>query len=252
MRFASLGSGSRGNAGLIEHGQTLLLVDCGFSLRELEKRLLRLGRDPGQVTAILLTHEHGDHASGAGVFARRHGTPVYLSAGTRAACASLQAGCRIISSHSPFAVGDLQITPFPVPHDAREPTQFVFSNGDLRIGLLTDVGMSTPHIEERLDGCDALLLECNHDVHMLQNGNYPAALKARVGGNFGHLSNAQAAALLQVIDTSRLQHIVAMHLSEKNNDMNLVRHALAESLGCETEWIAVAIQEEGLTWRELS
>lgn len=251
MRFASLGSGSRGNATLVEQDSTLLLVDCGFSLRETERRLLRLGRDPAQVSAILVTHEHGDHLSGVALFARRYGVPVWLSAGTCAASSGDIAGCNVFSSHASFAVGDIEITPFPVPHDAREPAQFVFGNGAQRLGLLTDTGSLTPHIEQQLTGCDALLLECNHDRAMLANGIYPPVLKARVGGDYGHLSNEQAGALLRRIDCSRLQHIVAAHISDKNNTPQLAVSALAAALDCSRDWIAAAHQDAGLDWREL-
>lgn len=252
MRFASLGSGSRGNATLVEQDDTLLLVDCGFSLRETERRLLRLGCEPAQVTAILVTHEHSDHINGVALFARRHQIPVWLTAGTRAACGAELSGARIFNGHAPFAVGAIEITPFPVPHDAREPAQFVFSNGAHRLGLLTDTGSLTPHIEQQLTACDALLLECNHDRAMLANGSYPPMLKARVGGNFGHLSNDQAAHLLRRIDCNRLQHIVAAHLSEKNNLPQLAVEALSTALDCSTEWIGIAQQDHGLDWRSLA
>jgi phosphoribosyl 1,2-cyclic phosphodiesterase len=251
MRFASLGSGSRGNATLVEQGSTLLLVDCGFSLRETERRLLRLGRDPAQVSALLVTHEHGDHLAGVALFARRYKVPVWLSAGTRGACRDEIAGAQVFNSHAAFAVGDVEVTPFPVPHDAREPTQFVFGNGVQRLGLLTDTGSLTAHIEQQLSGCDALLLECNHDRTMLANGIYPPVLKARVGGDYGHLSNAQAAALLRRIDNSRLQPIVAAHLSDKNNTPQLAVAALAAALDCNDDWIGVARQDDGLAWRAL-
>ncbi len=251
MRFASLGSGSRGNATLVEQGDTLLLIDCGFSLRETERRLSRLGRDPAQVSAVLVTHEHGDHIAGVALFARRYNVPVWLSAGTYSACRDDIATAAIFNSHTPFATGDLEVTPFPVPHDAREPVQFTFGNGAQRLGVLTDTGSLTPHIEQQLTGCDALLLECNHDRSLLANGIYPPSLKARVGGDYGHLSNEQAGALLRRIDCSRLQHIVAAHLSDKNNTPQLAGSTLATALDCSVEWIGIAQQEQGFGWREL-
>ena len=253
MRFASLGSGSRGNATLIESGSTLVMVDCGFSCRETERRLARLGRGAEQLAAILVTHEHGDHIRGVSALAREYGLPVWLSAGTQLMlrddalpeihCFDGQAG---------FCLGDLGIQPFTVPHDAREPCQFVFADGNHRFGLLTDTGRITAHIRASLDGCDALMLECNHDPAMLAGGPYSASLKARVGGPLGHLSNAQAASLLESIDSSRLQHVVAAHLSEKNNAPELARVALAAALGCAAEWVGVAGQETGLSWRALA
>jgi phosphoribosyl 1,2-cyclic phosphodiesterase len=252
MRFASLGSGSRGNAVLIEAGSTLVMVDCGFSCRETERRMARLGCPVERLTAVLVTHEHGDHIRGVPALARKYGLPVWLSAGT---CLMLQDDdlpeIHPIDGQTGFCVGALGIQPITVPHDAREPCQFVFADGKHRVGLLTDTGRITAHIRASLDGCDALILECNHDPDMLVAGPYSASLKARVGGPLGHLSNLQAAGLLESIDTTRLQHIVAAHLSEKNNHPDLARAALAAALNCTTQWIGVAEQETGLVWRAL-
>jgi len=255
MRFALFGSGSKGNATLVEHGQTRLLVDCGFSVRELERRMARLGVSGDSLSAILLTHEHNDHVGGAGALARKYRLPVWLTAGTAKAAAPRLGELpehRELNCHSEFAIGDLSVTPFPVPHDAREPCQFTFSDGARRLGLLTDTGRGTQHIETQLNGCDALILESNHDTEMLRNGPYPPRLQQRIGGGLGHLSNDQAAALLQRLDTSALQHLVAAHLSETNNLPELALQALSTALGCETEWISLADQELGLSWREIS
>lgn len=252
MRFASLGSGSRGNATLVEHGDTCVLLDCGFSVRETEYRLARLGRDPGDLSAVLVTHEHSDHIHGIGALARKYRLPVWASAGTLAAERLGEVPELVVfGSHAPFAIDALDVTPFPVPHDAREPCQFIFGDGARRLGVLTDTGSRTAHIEAMLSGCDALLLECNHDKTLLDNGRYPPSLKARVGGDLGHLSNAQSQALLAALDTTRLRHIVAAHLSEKHNTPALARAALASALGCEPEWIGVADQAQGLDWREI-
>lgn len=254
MRFALLGSGSRGNATLVEDGKTCLLVDCGFSVREVERRMGRLGASPDRLSAILVTHEHHDHLAGVGPLARKYRIPVWLTAGTGKA-GKKRLGelprLELINCHSEFAIDGLELRPFPVPHDAREPCQFVFSNGDKRLGLLTDTGRSTQHIERQLDACDALILESNHDLQMLANGPYPPALQARVGGALGHLSNGQAAEILQRIDSGSLQHLVAAHLSEKNNRPELAVEALSEALDCEREWITLADQEDGLDWREI-
>ncbi|HEX9801631.1 MAG TPA: MBL fold metallo-hydrolase [Gammaproteobacteria bacterium] len=254
MRFCLLGSGSRGNATLVEEGDTRLLVDCGFSLREVERRMARLGTAPDRLSAILVTHEHHDHLAGVGALSRKYRIPVWLSAGTGAAGLKRLGELprrSLLNCHSDFAIDGLHLHPFPVPHDAREPCQFIFSNGDQRLGLLTDTGRSTQHIEQQLDGCDALILESNHDLQMLANGPYPPALQARVGGGQGHLSNEQAAGILQRIDCSSLQHLVAAHLSEKNNRPDLAVEALSGALGCEREWIALADQDHGLGWREI-
>ena len=253
MQFASLGSGSRGNATLVEAGSTLLMVDCGFSCRETERRMARLGRSPDQLTAILVTHEHGDHIRGVPVLARKYGVPVWLSNGTRLMLRDddLPAVQRL-DGQARIALGDIEIQPYTVPHDAREPCQFVFEDGHHRFGMLTDTGRITAHIRACLDACDALLLECNHDPDMLAAGSYSASLKKRVGGPLGHLSNEQAGSLLQKTDTSRLQHIVAAHLSDQNNRPDLARQALALALGCEAGWIGIADQEAGLGWRALA
>jgi phosphoribosyl 1,2-cyclic phosphodiesterase len=252
MQFASLGSGSRGNATLIRHGNTTLMIDCGFSARETEKRLQLQGMSAAELAGIVVTHEHADHIQGIRVLARKHRLPVYATAGT-AGClpADLMGFIHEFSSHERFAIGDIEVQPFPVPHDAREPTQFVFHNGQHKLGLLTDVGMTTPVIEAALTGCDALLIEANHDVDMLERSEYPDYLKQRVGGRFGHLNNVQSASLLEKIDTTKLQHIVAMHISEKNNVPSLVTPLFAAALGCEQSWIGIAEQDAGFAWREL-
>ena len=240
IRYASLGSGSAGNALLVESGATCLMVDCGFGQRETLRRLARLNRDPAQLAGILVTHEHGDHICGVFPFARRHRLPVWLSHGTLAACASMSAGAdvRIIDSHVAFAVEALAIHPYPVPHDAREPVQYVFSDGARRLGLLTDAGDVTQHMRDVLSGVDGLILECNHDAALLAASNY--------------LENSAAAGLLRDIDRGRLQHVVAAHLSERNNLPELAIGALAGVLGDVAERVSVASQEAGFDWRQLS
>jgi phosphoribosyl 1,2-cyclic phosphodiesterase len=228
MRFASLGSGSRGNATLVEAGHTRLLIDCGYTLKEFERRLAALELCGEALSAILVTHEHADHVRGVGPLARRYGIPVLTSAGTaRAASFGELPELRLFASHGgAFRLGDIEIGPFAVPHDAREPCQFVLAARGRRLGLLTDAGRITPHIVDSLRGVDALLLECNHDAGMLARGPYPPALRARVGGPLGHLSNVQAAGLLEHLDHGRLAHLVAGHLSEKNNIPDLAAAAL--------------------------
>lgn len=255
IRFACLGSGSEGNALLVQSGNTRVLLDCGFALRETVRRLARLGCEPADLSAILVTHEHSDHVSGVTRLAARHGIPVWLSHGTHAHLAGLDAlpeDVHLFDSHNPFAVGDLWIHPFPVPHDAREPAQFVFSDGARRLGVLTDTGSITPHILTCLTGCDALVLECNHDSALLAGGPYPPGLKRRVAGPFGHLANEAAAALLAELDTTRLVHVIAAHLSRTNNRPELARRALAAALGCEEAWIGIADQDQGFDWRQIA
>jgi len=254
MRFASLGSGSEGNALLVQAGQTCVLMDCGFSLTDTSARLARLGLTAENLSGIVVTHEHGDHIAGVARLALKHSIPVWLTHGTRQMRRKALDGLSGLTEISPqlsFAIGELQIQPYAVPHDAAEPVQYVFSNGAKRLGVLTDTGCATPHIEATLSGCDALVLECNHDTTLLANGDYPWSLKQRVGGRYGHLNNAEAAALLARLDNRRLQHIVAAHLSHKNNTRELAVAALSAALGCDADWIAVATQQDGLGWREI-
>ena len=252
LRFASLGSGSKGNATLIESGSTRLLLDCGFSVSEIERRLQRLGLAADDLSAIVVTHEHADHIGGVARLSRKYRLPVWLTVGTLNAARDRDFhNFECFHAHDVFAIEDIELHPFPVPHDAREPCQFVFSDGELRLGVLTDTGHITPHIQRSLDGCDALLLECNYDPQMLEAGPYPAALKARVGGRLGHLANDQARALLEAIDTSRLCHLIGMHVSENNNTPDLAHQSLCEGLACQDERIEVACQQEGFGWRAL-
>ncbi len=257
MRFASLGSGSAGNALVVEVNQTRLMLDCGFNVKETSARLARLNLTPGDITGIVITHEHDDHAGGAFKLAAKYRIPVWLTYGTLKMVTryfpnqhDLQ--LHVVDSHTAFAIADIEVQPYPVPHDAREPIQCVFSDGNSTLGVLTDVGRSTPHIEDKLSGCNALVLECNHDASMLQSGPYSWALKKRVGGDLGHLENSDSANLLSKLDNSKLQHMVAAHLSAKNNTPLLAKSALAKALGCEMDWIGVADQLQGFDWRSLT
>jgi len=255
MRFASLGSGSSGNALLVEAGRTRILLDCGFGLKEVVTRLSRLELEPGDLDAILVTHEHDDHVGGVARLARRFDLPVYLTYGTLGAtggAGGTLSGTVLIDNHSPFTVGDIEVRPYPVPHDAREPAQFVFGDGKVSLGVLTDTGETTPHIAQMLSGLDALMLECNHDREMLAGGPYHARLKERIAGRLGHLDNDAAAELVRGIDCSRLQHVIAAHLSQQNNTPELARAALAGALNCAPDWVAIATQEDGFAWREIT
>jgi phosphoribosyl 1,2-cyclic phosphodiesterase len=257
LRFASLGSGSAGNSLAIEESSTRVLLDCGFGIREALVRLARLGITPDSLAGILVTHEHEDHAGGVFKLAAKYSIPVWLTHGTftmveRFLPSQPRFRVHLIDSHVAFEIGDLQIQPFPVPHDAREPVQFVFCNGSRKLGVLTDTGTSTPHIETMLSGCDALALECNHDLDMLMKGPYAWPLKQRVSSRLGHLDNGRSASLLAKLDNSKLQHIIAAHLSAKNNSPTLARKALSEALGCSEEWIGIADQQQGFEWRHIS
>lgn len=256
MRFASLGSGSAGNALVVEVGRSRVMLDCGFSTKETLLRLARLNLTPDDLTGIVITHEHDDHASGAFKFAAKYRIPVWLTYGTLKMVArylpnqhDLQLS--VVDSHCAFSIADINVQPFPVPHDAREPIQCTFSDGEHTLGVLTDVGRLTPHVEEVLSGCHALVLECNHDAQMLQTGPYSWALKQRVGGDWGHLENSVSSDFLARLDNQQLQHIVAAHLSAKNNTPQLAKAALAKALGCESDWVGVADQSKGFDWRAI-
>lgn len=252
IRFASLGSGSAGNALLVETGDTRVLVDCGFSMQETTARLHRLERAPDQIDAVLITHEHSDHIGSSAAFARRHRLPVYMTPGTRLGARDVRyPALHEFHAGENLAIGGLEIQPFTVPHDAREPAQFIFSDGARRLALMTDAGHVTAHMIASVNGVDGLLLECNHDPSMLEHGPYPAMLKRRVGGPYGHLPNHEAERLLGAIDCRRLQHVIGMHLSERNNHPQLARAALAAGLGCQPEETVLADQAVGFGWREL-
>lgn len=253
MRFASLGSGSRGNSLLVEVGRTRVLIDAGFGPRETERRLGRLGIDTTGIRAVLVTHEHSDHIGGALACASRFGWRILATAGTLSAQRGGTTGieCEVIDSHQAFALDEILVEPFPVPHDAREPVQFALGDGSHRLGVLTDAGHVTPHMVAMLDGCDAIVLECNHDRERLARGNYPMALKNRIAGPHGHLDNHAAGTLLSRIDRTRLRHVIAAHLSAENNTPDLARAALCRPLGCETDWIGIASQSFGFDWREI-
>jgi phosphoribosyl 1,2-cyclic phosphodiesterase len=255
MRFASLGSGSEGNGLIVQAGNTSLLLDCGFGLADAARRLAGLGVAPASIDGIVVTHEHDDHVGGVPRFARKHGIPVYLTHGTLMASGVAKfegVEVNIIDSHAALPVGDIELRPFPVPHDAREPVQFVFGDGDKALGVLTDVGASTSHIEIMLATVDALVLECNHDIDLLTNGAYPRSLKQRISGRLGHLDNASAGRLLAALPRGRLQHVIAAHLSKQNNTPILARQALAAALDCTEGWIGVATQDEGFAWRDIN
>lgn len=257
MRFASLGSGSEGNALVVEASSgtttTRVLLDCGFSAKEVERRLGRLNLCIDDLDAILITHEHSDHVGSALTLARRASLPLYMSWGTARAVGADEADVdlHVLWGDETAAIRDLAVMPYTVPHDAREPLQFVFMDGCRRLGVLTDVGMATPHITAVLSGCDALVLESNHDTAMLAASRYPQSLKARIGGNHGHLSNDAAADILASLERSRLKHLVAAHLSQQNNLPELARHAFAGVLGTSGEDVIVATQDAGFDWLTL-
>ena len=257
MRFCSLGSGSTGNATVVEArsgvSTSRLLIDSGFSLRELDLRLARAGLRPDDIDAVFVTHEHGDHIGCAVTFARRHGMALWMSRGTWRAIGEPESDglLQFARDGQAIAVGDLQVIPYTVTHDAQEPLQLRCSDGARHLGVLTDVGSITPHLVANLQGCDALLLECNHDTGLLAASRYPAFLKERIGGRFGHLSNDTAAQILDACRHAGLRHLVAAHLSERNNRPDLARAALARVCGAAPADIVVADPTLGFDWLDL-
>lgn len=258
MRFTVLGSGSSGNSTLVAAGSTRVLVDAGFSGRELSKRLSARGTDPQDLAAILITHEHADHVRGAGVMARAHGTPVLMTAGTRRACQRLFRGTEEIREVRPglaFAVGDLRIEPFATLHDAADPAAFtvVDRTTGARLGVATDFGRPTAHVKHVLRGCDALIIESNHDQLLLSNAGYPASVRSRIASSHGHLSNEAAAAFVKEVFSARLGIVVLVHLSERSNTPGLARATMEKSLRKKgyRGLIEVARADEPTEWFDL-
>ncbi len=257
LRFKSLGSGSSGNSTVVQAGDGLrqahLLVDCGLGIRRLERQLGEAGVPAAQLDAIFITHEHSDHIGCARSLAVKHRIPVWMSAGTFLAIGEpdFDGLLRIAADGAAIDLGALQVTPFAVPHDAREPLQLHCTDGDARLGVLTDLGHVNDHALRHLGGCRSLVLECNHDEQLLAEGPYPWFLKRRVGGEFGHLANSAAARAAQVLQPLGLRQVVAAHLSEKNNRPELARAALAGALGLaqDHEDLHVATAAEGCGWR---
>jgi phosphoribosyl 1,2-cyclic phosphodiesterase len=257
MRFCSLGSGSGGNATVVEASsgttRSRVLVDAGFSLRELDVRLARTGLTADDLDAVFVTHEHGDHIGCAVALARRQRIPLWMSRGTWRAlrAPATDEPPMFARDGEPVDIGDLRLVPYTVPHDAAEPLQLRCEDGARALGILTDVGASTPHLVAHLQGCRALLLECNHDRELLAQSRYPASLKARIGGRLGHLANDTAAEVLAQCVHDGLEHLVAAHLSEQNNRPELARHSLSAVSGRCHDDIHVADPHMGTPWLDL-
>ncbi len=228
------------------------MVDCGFARKRVEERLQLSGLSADDICAVLVTHEHTDHAGGVDRLARGWKVPVYTTHGTaRLARWGEVPDLRHISPSEQFRIGDLLIQAYAVPHDAAEPVQFVISDGTHRVGILSDAGHITPHMCEVLSGCDALLLEANHCPQMLAVGPYPPALRERVGGPWGHLSNCQSAALLEALPLEATGHIVLTHLSEQNNTPERALDAIRGALNGWPGTLCTALQDQPLETIEL-
>jgi phosphoribosyl 1,2-cyclic phosphodiesterase len=257
LRFRSLGSGSTGNAALVEAisgGRTSrLLIDCGFGLKQLDLRLAHAGLAASDIDAVFVTHEHGDHIGCAHSLSRRNRIPVWMSEGTWLATGGrdFEGLLNLARDDAEFAVGDICVQPFTVPHDAREPLQLRCTDGNRTLGVLTDLGHATAHVLARLSGVHALLLEFNHDSELLANSAYPPFLKHRVGGNYGHLSNTAAAEIARAVLHDGLRHVVAAHLSEQNNRPEIVRRLMAEALGGDEAEMLTATASEGSPWLDV-
>ncbi len=253
LRFKSLGSGSSGNATLIEAGGLAplrLLVDCGLGIRQLQSRLGDAGVQLQDIHAIFITHEHGDHIGCALTLALRYRIPVWMSRGTFTAIGAPDFDGMVRFAHDgqKIDLGALQLTPFAVPHDAREPLHLSCTDGAVKLAVLTDLGHATDHVLQHLARCDAIVLECNHDSEMLERSAYPYFLKRRVGGELGHLSNAAAASIVGAIRHPKLKHLVAAHLSRQNNLPALARKSMATALDCAENEVIVADAVAGTPW----
>ncbi|MGK0249496.1 MAG: phosphoribosyl 1,2-cyclic phosphodiesterase [Oleispira sp.] len=252
MRFASLGSGSKGNSTIIDSGESRVLIDCGFNRKHTRIRLQELSLDLSDIDAILVTHEHSDHAKGVALVCESIDKPFYSTYGTARSAGWLEHPLwHCIDSHDSFKINELNIQAVVVPHDSQEPVQFVVSNSEFKIGVLSDLGSLTPYVIDAYQHCHGLLLEANHDLQLLQQGSYPPALKRRVAGDFGHLNNQQSADLLSRLLWPGIQHVLASHISDKNNQLELVQKEFAQVLRCEWQDVDAAIQGESTGWRVL-
>ncbi len=229
IKLCVLASGSSGNCTFIGTKTTRILIDAGLSAKQTEMRLAEIGEKPEDISAICVTHEHGDHIAGIRVLQSKYQIPVYANAGTvegiRAARLGGEMDCKQFTTGSAFDIGDLRVEPFSVPHDAYEPVGFVVVSGDRRIGVATDIGMVTNLLREKFRTCEVVVIEANHDMELLHEAPRPWSLKQRILSNQGHLSNAAAAGLIAEIAGDGLNHLFLAHLS---SDCNTPAHARRE------------------------
>lgn len=254
MRFASLGSGSRGNALVVEYDGKCMMIDCGLPIKTLQASMQRLALSTDAIDAVFITHEHSDHIKGLRSFLRRRSVPVYMTRGTAEMSDNLSLSeLKIITDLQQIRIGDMCVKPVIVPHDAREPCQYVVSSDTPRrlLGVITDLGCCSEHVVEHFSNCDAYVLECNHDIDMLRDGRYPPSVKRRVLSDWGHLSNCQARDMLARFGCDKLQWLVLAHLSQQNNDKRLALGEIS-TVFPERDRILVADQDNGFDWLNIA
>jgi len=253
MKFCSLGSGSMGNSYVVAHDEQILLIDCGFNISEFQKRLKKLEIDPLSVTALLLTHEHNDHSKSIFSIAYKYNLPIYLTHGTFKMCkkkinTNKDNKFIFIKLLEDFKIGKINITPIPVPHDAREPVQFKFEYCHKKIAIISDLGFGNQMLIDQIKKVDALILESNHDDSLLAKSKYPKSLKDRISGKYGHLSNTESAKILDLIDTKNLLWLGASHLSKENNTFDLVKSSWRKVLKNNSIGINIIEQDNVTNW----
>ncbi|MBV1872967.1 MAG: MBL fold metallo-hydrolase [Gammaproteobacteria bacterium] len=251
MRYASLGSGSKGNATLVESGDSCVMIDCGFNHKQTVSRLQQAGKTAEDITAICLTHEHGDHVAGAKLFSKRYGTPVYMTKGTAEALKDIATQV-LIEAGEVLCFGEMALTGVAVSHDAREPCQYVVEEKGKRLGVLTDIGFACEAVLKAYQGCDALILEANYDDALLEEGYYPESVKARIAGDGGHLSNEQSLGLLKALGFNKPHALSIAHVSEKNNCREAIISLFRQHFGEDVEKMDFICQQNGMQWRTLA
>jgi phosphoribosyl 1,2-cyclic phosphodiesterase len=244
MEVLVLASGSSGNAALVRSGSSVVLVDAGVSALQIRRRMEAFGVVPEQVDAVFLTHEHSDHVRGLEVFLRRHrAAPVWATAGTFRKLRSSPQQRSVLRSGMTVIVGGLRVTAVETSHDAAEPVAYVFDDGSHSAGLCTDTGRFTTLLQQRMQGCELLLLEANHDRDLLRHGPYPWPLKQRIDSSTGHLSNHQSLEAIGLVGSSVLRAVVGLHLSAENNCPTMVCESLQAAAGPGVAVAAVTRQQ---------
>ena len=235
MKFSPLYSGSSGNCSVVSSGKTNILVDAGMTGKAITSALSDVGVDPKSLSAIVVTHEHSDHIKGIGILSRKYDIPVYANEGTWRAMHPLvgdvaMKNIRTFVTGQNFYIGDVDLTPFPISHDAAEPVGYAFFNKGVRLVYMTDTGCVTEALRETAAGADLLFLESNHDLDMLKNGPYPFQLKKRILSEKGHLSNAAAGSTLVKLYSTGVRRVILAHLSRENNTEPIAYSSVRQSL----------------------